>query len=646
MTCNTQLSAVVSTNSSTINITNAMDMTTVTRGSCTVQDAQMEERMSLTALKAFVCHCCQIVGMWRILCEHQIHTLIATLPENQQQILQNTTFKDLFMYRLDICSALITALINSYLGDNASVDSISNKLREICPNLYRTEDAAFSKAHELLKATRSVQNVDEKEEMILSALQICKNIAPNVNLNEVCKEFIALKAYKGIIELCAHCAKAIDPDKTAESYYHSDNDGDQEGFAYYQKRMEIYGQILNMLEYLYNEQPPSISCDTYSSGQDTSRQAHVGSTLAQVISDVLECPDEIMHIALYEWMVSKNMTNDLIKISNASLEMYLKRHSAQNPNSIATMDLLWKYYESNNNHAAAAKILNNLASRTGTSVTLKERIAYLARAIMCMRSDKVGYAPYLGVFLRDLEDKMEVAKVQEQILDTITSMQGQIPNAQEAISVLNSGLYEISQLYENFAEPFKLLECQLAIIDCAGYTDNTLIETIWQQILSEELKKSTGSGNDRICQVLLKVKHLARQYGNSAHCFPLNYIVYELERVNARLKGDKHLVPTAIVAMNIPMDKLITVYNNLITISINDHFWQVEENEFHLSEAAAALISCFVNNHDSYNSIEKRKITSLCQDTVATLLSNLYSKPNSDHLVNRLRGIQAKLSRI
>lgn len=84
------------------------------------------------------------------------------------------------------------------------------------------------------------------------------------------------------------------------------------------------------------------------------------------------------------------------------------------------------------------------------------------------------------------------------------------------------------QLYENFAEPFKLLECQLAIIDCAGYTDNVLIETIWQQILADELKKSSGSGNDRIGQVLTKVKHLARQYAQSMHCFPLSrfYQIY------------------------------------------------------------------------------------------------------------------------
>jgi hypothetical protein len=32
-----------------------------------------------------------------------------------------------------------------YLNDNASVDAISSKLREVCPNLYRIEDAACSK---------------------------------------------------------------------------------------------------------------------------------------------------------------------------------------------------------------------------------------------------------------------------------------------------------------------------------------------------------------------------------------------------------------------------------------------------------------------------------------------------------------------
>lgn len=184
-----------------------------------------------------------------------------------------------------------------------------------------------------------------------------------------------------------------------------------------------------------------------------------------VISQILDYPDVIMHVALYEWMVSKNMTSDLIKINQPSLETYLKRASKNEENNVPVMNLLWKYYESNGNHAAAAKILHNLACQIGylytsyilyesiiiifnysSTVTLRERLTYLARAIMCMRSDKVGYAPCLGVFLRDLEDKMEVAKVQEQILNAIINLEGSHPRAQEAINALNSGLYEISQV--------------------------------------------------------------------------------------------------------------------------------------------------------------------------------------------------------
>ncbi|KAJ8961865.1 hypothetical protein NQ318_021483 [Aromia moschata] len=651
---NTQLSAPRSAPAAHNSMFNNTSMN-LTRANYTLHDAQLDERQSLDALKVFVCHCCQIMGLWRILCEHQFHSLIGALPDNQQQILQNTTFKDLFLYRQDICSVLITTLVNSYLSDNASVDSISAKLREVCPHLYRTEDAAFSKASEILKSSRTIQNLDEKEELIYSALQLCKTISPHINLAEVCKEFTSLKAYKAVIELCFDCGKKIDPDKIAESFYNSDdNVADQEGYNYFQKRMEIYKQILSMLENLYaeqnQEQGSNVQERNYLTNQTVlingTDEPRVGLVMQEVINEILDCPDEILHIALYEWMVSKNMTGDLIKIGKSSLETYLKRTAVQHPDNIPVMDLLWKFYESNNNHTAAAKILNSLASRRGNTIPLKDRLSYLARAIMCMRSDKVGYAPHLGIFLRDLEDKMEVAKVQEQILEAVVNLQSQIPNAQEVILALNSELFEISQLYENFAEPFNLLECQLAIIDCAGYTDTSLIESIWQQILSDEIKKTTGSGNDRMGQILTKVKYLSRQYAHSTHCFPLSYIVYELEIVNAKLKGDKYLVPMTLVSINIPFEKLISVYNNLITISVNDHFWQVEENEFHLSEATAALINCFLNNHESYNSVEKRKITSLCQDTVAALLSNLYSKPNTDYLVNQLRNIQAKLSRI
>jgi nuclear pore complex protein Nup155 len=44
-----------------------------------------------------------------------------------------------------------------YLDDNASVDTISCKLRDVCPSLYRREDAACSKVRATIQC--SEQNV-------------------------------------------------------------------------------------------------------------------------------------------------------------------------------------------------------------------------------------------------------------------------------------------------------------------------------------------------------------------------------------------------------------------------------------------------------------------------------------------------------
>jgi hypothetical protein len=45
------------------------------------QEAQLEEKHSLDALKVFVAHTCEVLGMWRILCEHQFHVIADTLSK-------------------------------------------------------------------------------------------------------------------------------------------------------------------------------------------------------------------------------------------------------------------------------------------------------------------------------------------------------------------------------------------------------------------------------------------------------------------------------------------------------------------------------------------------------------------------------------
>lgn len=93
------------------------------------------------------------------------------------------------------------------------------------------------------------------------------------------------------------------------------------------------------------------------------------------------------------------------------------------------LDLLWRYYEKNNNYGAAARILDQLAHREGYVVglrvgysylmttqcrpelTLDDRIEYISRAVMCAKSSTLPTAASKeGEFLHELEEKMEVGR--------------------------------------------------------------------------------------------------------------------------------------------------------------------------------------------------------------------------------------------
>lgn len=56
-------------------------------------------------------------------------------------------------------------------------------------------------------------------------------------------------------------------------------------------------------------------------------------------------------------MIERGLHGELVALAAPSLETYLSRVNAP--------DLLWQFYERNKNHAAAAKILDSLASKVG-----------------------------------------------------------------------------------------------------------------------------------------------------------------------------------------------------------------------------------------------------------------------------------------
>lgn len=341
------------------------------------EEAFSEEKKSLDALFNFIKYVCEVVALWKILCEHQLHVLMSQLPMEQQQMLETCTFRDLVLIRTDLCASLIVTIINSYLNDNASVKLISEKLREVCPTLYRNEDAVSHKATEILKMSKTCTNEDERHENFFKALDLCCQAAPKLPLGNICQQFTAAGFYDGVIKLCTIFAEKLDPNETALHFYKNNypfdvnmmQTKDQEGYIAYTSRMKCYDEVKNMLNYVYRNLNTSV----------TNEQQSLNQQLQHILNAGLQSADQILHVAVYEWMLCNNLLVEMLSITNNSLGDFLSRSVTQTPINLHLADLLWKYYERNGQHPAAAKTLDKLATIHSDNVPLTKKIEYLAR---------------------------------------------------------------------------------------------------------------------------------------------------------------------------------------------------------------------------------------------------------------------------
>ena len=70
-------------------------------------------------------------------------------------------FRDLVLSGGDTCVGLIKSLSHRYQDDAASTNAISKKLRQVCPSLYRNEDAQVNKQRRArrFQAQENLQNI-------------------------------------------------------------------------------------------------------------------------------------------------------------------------------------------------------------------------------------------------------------------------------------------------------------------------------------------------------------------------------------------------------------------------------------------------------------------------------------------------------
>uniref|UniRef100_A0A8C0QFQ8 Nucleoporin 155 n=1 Tax=Canis lupus familiaris TaxID=9615 RepID=A0A8C0QFQ8_CANLF len=558
-------------------------------------EAQLSEKVSLQAIQQLVRKSYQALALWKLLCEHQFTVIVGELQ----------------------------------------------------------------KANELLQRSRQVQNKIEKERMLRESLKEYQKISNQVDLSNVCAQYRQVRFYEGVVELSLTAAEKKDPQGLGLHFYkHGEPEEDIVGLQAFQERLNSYKCITDTLQELVNQskaapQSPSVpkkpGPPVLSSDPNMLSNEEAGHHFEQMLKLSQRSKDELFSIALYNWLIQADLADKLLQIASPFLEPHLVRMAKVDQNKVRYMDLLWRYYEKNRSFSNAARVLSKLADMHSTEISLQQRLEYIARAILSAKSSTaISSIAADGEFLHELEEKMEVARIQLQIQETLQRQYSHHSSVQDAISQLDSELMDITKLYGEFADPFKLAECKLAIIHCAGYSDPILVQTLWQDIIEKELNESvTLSSPDRMHALSLKVVLLGKIYAGTPRFFPLDFIVQFLEQQVCTLNWDVGFVIQTMNEIGVPLPRLLEVYDHLF--KSRDPFWNRMKKPLHLLDCIHVLLARYVENPSQVLNCERRRFTNLCLDAICGYLVELQSMSSSvavQAITGNFKSLQAKLERL
>lgn len=601
-------------------------------------EAASRERASLAHLGRLVSHATEVLGLWKILCDHQFRTVSSTLPPDLREQLHGATLRELLLSDRQLTSALAGSLVRSYLEDNATTEAVSNRLRDVCPTLYRSEDALFTKAQEILLAARTERSPADRQRMLDEALELCKRVGPQLHLPTACGLLKACGHYAGTVDLCLSVAKRCDPQDLALHYYRRGEPADDErGRRVFAARAECYRAILELLSELRHPQQPST---------DVRSDIDAKSLYERTLSLALQSDDELFHSALYNWLCDSHQTDMLMDVRSPFLEGYLQRRAAAHPDAIAGADLLRMYHELSGNFTAAARISAKLADRHGQDLSLPQRLEYLSRAAVCMRSSepRSSRGAREGDFLHQLEEKLEVARLQLRVQEALRR-RIDLPGAGESAARLDTELFDVTRLYGDFAEPFDLAECKLAIVRTSGYDNPMLVENLWRGILEREFRESGG----RVAALSQRLTELAREYVTAERFFPLPFLVkfLELRGCPADLEPGWPLEP--LLAAGVSLGKLRDAYHGLYRSK--DPAWF--GRPLHLLKAIACLVRALLERrmrHVDGEKAELRRLANRCLDDITGYVVDLQSMGGRDSalvaLMDTFKGLQTSLEQL
>ncbi|KAH8099410.1 nucleoporin [Cristinia sonorae] len=495
------------------------------------QEAWKAEQNSVSQLLSLLARTVEALSFFMLLTDHHIDELIAQCEPDAQKMIAGLTFEQLVTDAngVQASRALVNVIINQQIGQQINVDTISEVLQQRCGSFCSTDDVMLYKARENVRKASETSSPIERQNWLGESLRLFAKAARILELEklrEICGDYQQLNYAKGAVELPLHCAQVVDADQQGRNYWHSGCPPNDNRSPFWQARLRCYDLILDSLS-VFEERSANSKQPTGGFDDPEIVRTHAYDL-------VFSAEDEMFHSVLYDWLIQRGVADELLEMRPVFLEAHLRRE----PVSEEKLQLLWQFYVKDKQPLRAAEVLGALAETSDFDIPLESRLEYLTLAVGNAKSHPIstgGNHEEALAFLTDLEEKLDVAQVQLELYQALVHRMSDSEDDAAKIRLLTKGLYNVSQLFQVYADPYDLPVIKLLIIHVSEHQDDNLVRPIWNRIFEDAMEGVEPEvAADRIQS---KVQSLGQRFYPSVSAFPLRHIASLLVRFMLANKG-------------------------------------------------------------------------------------------------------------
>ncbi|SSD60466.1 related to Nucleoporin NUP170 [Saccharomycodes ludwigii] len=460
--------------------------------------------------------------------------IIKYLSLEVQTKLKDMNFKDLFslssLETKTLIRELSSSIINRNLMRGRSIDYITNALQERCGSFCSSDDVLGYRAIEHLKKAKEIglRDLEALNYHLKNATALFERACDDIstaNIKEAVDIMLELHYYPKAIEFLLNLANRFDKGKQAYQYVSDGRLEHDERKILYDKRMMVYDLVFEILVKLDN--------------LDSSKVKNTDRLRNDSYNVVLKYDDKLFHYSLYDWLVSQNQEEKLLQIDTDYILPYLREKASS---SLDICNLLWVYHSKRQNFYEAACILYSIAI-SDFDIKLAKRIEFLSRASgFCKGICPPSQRQQMISLSSDIREVFQVSEVQDEILLLVENdsrfLEGgdNIAIKKDLLKQLDGKILNVSDLFNDFAEPLEYYEICLLIFKISDFRVHEEIMLKWQQLfdsLKKEVCNSNNTSNDAInednrLQLVNLVSGVVTNIGKKIHTSDFVFPIGEL----------------------------------------------------------------------------------------------------------------------